>query len=1091
MRSVSGQALRACGILVRVVLALAILAGLGLGALSWRLAQGPLHLPLLARGLEWIAARSGETADLRIGDAAIAWSGFRDGNRRPLELRVANLQLRDASGAVRQELPNATVTLSFTRLLRGHVAPAQISLQGLSIVLERDREGGISLAMGQPAQDGLPPKQEAGEASSGNTGVLRELLGQGGHDSPFSTLRGITLSDGQLTILDRQLGIVWRLDQANLVLQRRPDGSGVEGQGSAALRLPGHGNAVPVRLSGSLSGNGAAPVVEAHLSLPALEPARLAGLMPSLAPLAMFDAPVSLDLSGRFDGSQPKALPRLNLVAEAGGGGFVAQGHRVGFAGLQLRASVTPEEMTLETLRLTLPPAAPPAAPSASTLPAASRPDTRPRPAPVVVATGKALLAAGRWRGGLEVTLDQLQAADLQAYWPPGVGDNPRKWVLENITAGTFRDGRFSVKAEAAEDLGQMRVTDLTGSLRATDATVHWLRPIPPMEGGMATATFGLKQIEVRADSARQSGSGLTASAAVIRFTALDTNNEQAEIEARVRGPVPDAVAILRHPRLHLFEKRPLDLTDPGGQLDATVKIAFPLLADIPAEVVRVALQAKLTNLRLADVLMGKRLERGTADLSVDNTKLRATGTAQLAGIPTKLAIDMDFRSGPPSQVVERIRAEARPDAARIAEFGLDLEGIVTGPVGVEALLENRRGGDGRVTLTADLGDSRMAVPPLAWRKPAGRPATARAELRLQENALRAVENFRVEAPALLIRGRAAFGNASRLQGVELQEATIGNSRFTGEAEAPGQTGGAWRIRLAGPVLDVAPALAESDGPDTPDSGDVAPLTIDGRFDRVTLGGERVLSAVQGSASADGRGVLRSARFTGQAGPRGAFDLAVTPDGAGRRLQLHAANAGALLRAFDVLHQVQDGKLSVTGRWPSNAPGATLTGTAQMEDFSIQGAAGVGKLLQALTVYGVFDAVRGTGLSFNRMVAPFTLSPDALTLQGARAFSSSLGVTAKGQILRKRGRIDLEGTIVPAYVVNSLLGQIPLLGRLFSPEQGGGLFAATWSMTGPIDDPSVSVNPLAALTPGFLRGIFGGAGDGKAGAPIAPPAEAR
>ena len=28
-------------------------------------------------------------------------------------------------------------------------------------------------------------------------------------------------------------------------------------------------------------------------------------------------------------------------------------------------------------------------------------------------------------------------------------------------------------------------------------------------------------------------------------------------------------------------------------------------------------------------------------------------------------------------------------------------------------------------------------------------------------------------------------------------------------------------------------------------------------------------------------------------------------------------------------------------------------------------------------------------------------------------------------------------------------------------------------MRGPLADPNVSVNPLAALTPGFLRGIFG------------------
>jgi hypothetical protein len=44
---------------------------------------------------------------------------------------------------------------------------------------------------------------------------------------------------------------------------------------------------------------------------------------------------------------------------------------------------------------------------------------------------------------------------------------------------------------------------------------------------------------------------------------------------------------------------------------------------------------------------------------------------------------------------------------------------------------------------------------------------------------------------------------------------------------------------------------------------------------------------------------------------------------------------------------------------------------------------------------------------------------------------------------------------------------------IFSPEKGGGVFAARYSVTGPLKSPQVSVNPLSALTPGFLRGLFG------------------
>ena len=115
----------------------------------------------------------------------------------------------------------------------------------------------------------------------------------------------------------------------------------------------------------------------------------------------------------------------------------------------------------------------------------------------------------------------------------------------------------------------------------------------------------------------------------------------------------------------------------------------------------------------------------------------------------------------------------------------------------------------------------------------------------------------------------------------------------------------------------------------------------------------------------------------------------------------------------------------------------------------------------------------GGGLVFSRLVAPFVLTPDALTLTDARAFSASLGMTAKGRILLDERTAKVEGTIVPAYMFNALLGHLPVVGRLFSPESGGGVFAATFRVQGKLADPQVSVNPLAALTPGFLRGIFG------------------
>jgi hypothetical protein len=270
----------------------------------------------------------------------------------------------------------------------------------------------------------------------------------------------------------------------------------------------------------------------------------------------------------------------------------------------------------------------------------------------------------------------------------------------------------------------------------------------------------------------------------------------------------------------------------------------------------------------------------------------------------------------------------------------------------------------------------------------------------------------------------------------------------------------------------LAPTLGRQEVPEA-NPEEVAPAQLVARFEKVLLPHQRDISAFEAQLLVNRFGAMQQARITARLPERGSFTVSITPDGQRRAMSVTSDNGGALLRAFDVLQSIQGGKLTVTAHYDHSRSGATLSGDAVLEDFAVRDAPGLGKALQAMTLYGLVDALSGPGLNFTRATIPFSLSPDALVLRDARGFSSSLGLTSKGRIDRRRETIDMEGTIVPAYIFNTLLGRIPVLGRLFSPEEGGGLFAVSYRMRGPLKDPQVSVNPLSALTPGFLRGIFG------------------
>jgi hypothetical protein len=1043
---------------------LALLAGLGLGALAWRLEQGPLPVSWLAERAE-AAFNAGGPTRVHVEAATLAWAGWREGHRSPLELTLRRVRAVDADGLVRAELPDAVVSLSLPWLLRGVVAPRAMELRGLSLNAARGADGALSLDLGSLAE-GAPQPEAGAEAAAGEAllDMLAELMRPPSDATPLAALRLLRVSDARLKVVDAQLGRSWSAEIETLALTRRERG-GIELAGNGAGTLGAE--RVPLRISGML--DGATGQGSVTLGLPSVRPAALARTSPALAPLAALDAPAALALDVRLQGL---ALPRMALARLRAGAGVLDLGRAGRLALSSLEADLTLDDEVLRVERAVLRPA-PPGTPGAG-------------PAPRIQARAEARPVDGRWQAEATLGIDRVTVSELAHYWPAGLAPNARHWVTENLTEGVARDGTWQVRAAWDSASGALSVTGLDGTLEAEDLTVHWLRPVPPAEDARGRVTFTLDTIGIAISGGTQSGTAVAVRDGRIRFD-LSREPEAAEMEFGLAGPVADVWTLLRHPRLGLFRSRPPPINEITGTLrEGRLSIAFPLLADIPVEVLRVSATGRGTDIRIPRLVLGKDLERGAFEFTADMNGLRTSGTATVLGIPLRIQQEADFRPGAANQVVAREVVTGRADAGQIAGFGLDPRPFVEGPVGLDIRTETRRNGQGRVTMRADFRDSRLAVDPLAWAKPPGTAGNGEATFLLQNGQLTAINDIRITAPDALVRARGTQLRQNVPQRVEIQQANLGRNRFAGELFPPGAGAPGWRVALRGPVLDLAPILARPSAPAARDGEPAGgpPIGLEGRFDRVLLAGDRALLAMTINATVAGTGVVQAAQLRARMAENGSFDLAITPEGGRRRLRLTSDDGGALLRAFGVLRTIQGGRLQVDAAYPHGRPDAPLSGTAELEEFAVRDAPAFGKLLQAMSVFGVFEALSGQGLSFVSLTAPFTLTREALVLNDARAFSVSLGLTAKGRIDRLRDTIDFEGTIVPAYVFNSLLGRIPGLGRIFSPETGGGLFAATYRMRGPLADPSVSVNPLAALTPGFLRGIFGigqGAGPAQGG----------
>ncbi len=1044
---------RLAGAALSLLIGAAVVAAAALLVLVWRSAQGPVDVTWFVRQA---AAHIGNPADPnrpRIGQVTVQWLVFDKGDGRPLQVDLRGSEIMGRGSAPSATLSHAQVLLSPAALLDGEVAPRAVVLDGLRLRLVRDQQGQVDLDDGTPAEPEPPAgslsetiallRRPVGAEAPGNGTSIKSILAQ---------LVTVQVRDVDVAMQDRRLGTVLRLNEGGVNLRRQPGGGVL---GSANLRLSVGDVSSSLTLRAELGEAGAGTHVTAALS--PVSPAALARAAPGLAPLAPADTLIGA--SGTLDLSPGLAPHSAAVKAEAGAGRIVLPDASVPFEGVSLAATASWNGP--ETWR----------APDRLDIGRAQAVVASPRGGwpTTIEASGQAVRDAAGIHADLTATLDHAAFADLPAMWPAVWGGHARPWLVDNLTSGTVRNGRFTATVQAAADGSGARLTAAEGTLLGDDVTIHWLRPVPPIEHAQTVLTLANPDLlEIAVSSARQGTAVL--SNGMVRIKGLSVKDQDLALTADITSPVPELLTLLKHPRLHLLDRKPIPVQRPAGTMSATLRITMPLKHELMFEDLDIHAKGRFAGLRLGGLIAGRDLDRGDIVIDVTQDGLHAAGQATVGAVPAAVSVDMNFRNGGPADLVLQATAAGHATAKQLVATGLDFGSIAgVGQADFKVDYAAQRDGQASVQVRSDLREMALAL--AGWVKTPGQPAMANLQLVLRKDKLEGIRDLEAHGPDMDVRGRAEMVGDRPLRLV-LDPIHLGPTRARGEILLPSHPGDPIRATLNGSVLDLAPSLSRPKP--APQSRSVreepgTPFVADVRFDKVLLAKGQGIGSVTAHAESDGR---RVNVLHAQSSGREAVRLSIVPRGSGRAISLRTGDAGGLAQALDLTDSVEGGTLVLEGRYDDSRADPPLSGNVALDNFHVRDAPGVGKFLQALTVYGIGEAMSGPGLLFSELKVPFRWESGVLTLQDARAFSASLGLTAEGRIDTVASTLDLRGTVIPAYVVNSALGRLPLIGKLFSPERGGGLVAVNYTYRGPIKNASVSVNPLSALTPGFMRRLF-------------------
>jgi hypothetical protein len=211
--------------------------------------------------------------------------------------------------------------------------------------------------------------------------------------------------------------------------------------------------------------------------------------------------------------------------------------------------------------------------------------------------------------------------------------------------------------------------------------------------------------------------------------------------------------------------------------------------------------------------------------------------------------------------------------------------------------------------------------------------------------------------------------------------------------------------------------------------------------------------------------------------------LRVMPTGNGRNLSLFVTEFGQMLSEAGWIDGMLSGSLQIDGHYDDAAASSPFAGLLKMGPYRLEKVAprwGVGTLNSAI------EGLSRAGnpfQQFDNLQADVGKNGDRIHIRNGRTSGPSIGLTTQGFVDLGSATARLGGVVVPAFALNNLLSNVPLLGPLLTGGKDAGLFAVAYQLYGPLDDLRSSVNMMSAITPGALRELFTSMPDGTAPPP--------
>lgn len=670
----------------------------------------------------------------------------------------------------------------------------------------------------------------------------------------------------------------------------------------------------------------------------------------------------------------------------------------------------------------------------------------------------------------------ELQSAAVKQFWPFWMGRTARNWVIKNIYGGTVTNGRieFYLAEGRPREPGvpmHLNADELKIDFDIEGARMNVAGDIPPLRD--TSGKFHLRgprtEIEIAGGTAYfPSGRSVGLTGGTFVLPDNYARPLMADMDINVEGDADAVAELVTYKPIRALPATGFVPEDFSGLVKAKVKAHFGVISAHNPPPPEWTAALTFDDVDVHKPVTGHAVSGLHGVLTIDPKQADLDAKANIDGVPLNIELvePVDQSAGARRRTI--LSGTLGNNDRRKLMPGL--EDVLEGEIAIRQEQE----GDGPRIVEADLSGAAVSIPWIGWTKGAGIGGKVTLTAETKDGITR-ISDFRFTgdgfnaAGDLVLRGAAL--DSANFSTVKLSA----DDRFRLKVE---RSKSGYAVTADGEAADVRQVLARlktASGGKGAGSDAKQEISVAAAFSRVTGFNGENLSSVK-------------FRYGTSMGRISALDLsAVTASGApvvGQLLtggqsdiiQLTSGDAGSIARFADIYRHMRGGLLNVRLREGGNNG---WIGSVDIRNFALVGEERLRSLVSTPTGEGgrsLNDAVRReidvSAVKFSRGFAQVRAGGGSLQVDNGVVRGEMVGATFQGTVRDASGQTDMTGTFMPAYGLNRLFAELPLIGILLGNGNDRGLIGITFKLSGAFDKPNLTINPLSIIAPGVFRNIF-------------------